>query len=256
MIDLRLGNWQDVLADVECDALICDPPYGARVHGKHRSGARPEMTGGRHVVSRSLGYTGWSREDVEEFVKQLSPRTRGWLCVFTSVDLAMAYVEAFESVGRCAFPPISCVQVGMNVRLSGDGPSNWTTLLVVSRPRSPSFQKWGTLPGAYVGNPFDPGQNTATATRRSSVVGSKPLWLMRAIVRDYSRPGDIVCDPCAGGATTLLAAAIEGRRAIGSEMDPKTYELAQKRIAKGYTPATLFDSALDRAEQTDLLTKD
>lgn len=68
------------------------------------------------------------------------------------------------------------------------------------------------------------------------VRGAKSLDTMRAIIRDYTRPGDLVCDPCAGSGTTLIAAAIEGRRAIGAEMDPKTYEIAQKRIAKGYTP--------------------
>jgi hypothetical protein len=41
---------------------------------------------------------------------------------------------------------------------------------------------------------------------------------------------------CFGGATTLIAAAMEGRRAVGSEMDLKTYALAQARIAKGHTP--------------------
>jgi site-specific DNA-methyltransferase (adenine-specific) len=74
------------------------------------------------------------------------------------------------------------------------------------------------------------------------VAGGKPLWLMRAIVRDYTRPGDLVCDPCAGGATTLLAAAMEGRRAVGAEMDPVTFEKASKRLAQGYTP-DLFTAA-------------
>jgi site-specific DNA-methyltransferase (adenine-specific) len=59
---------------------------------------------------------------------------------------------------------------------------------------------------------------------------------MRAIVRDYSRPGDLIVDPYAGGATTLLAAAMEGRRAIGAECDPKTFALAVKRLASGYQP--------------------
>lgn len=27
MIDLRLGKYQDVLQDVECDAVICDPRW-------------------------------------------------------------------------------------------------------------------------------------------------------------------------------------------------------------------------------------
>jgi len=63
---------------------------------------------------------------------------------------------------------------------------------------------------------------------------------MRAIVRDYSRPGELVCDPCAGGGTTLLAAVLEGREAIGTELDPKTFELAVARLRKGYTPSFGF----------------
>jgi len=156
------------------------------------------------------------------------------MAIFTDSELYPAFRDVLSDAGRYVFAPIACVQRGMNVRLAGDGPSNWTTWLVVSRPRS--LHHWGTLPGAYVGNPFDPGENSATASRRTGVVGSKPLWLMRAICRDYTRPGDLVCDPCAGGGTTLLAAAIEGRRAVGAELDPVTFEKAQKRLGRGYTP--------------------
>jgi site-specific DNA-methyltransferase (adenine-specific) len=72
------------------------------------------------------------------------------------------------------------------------------------------------------------------------VVGGKPLWAMRALVRDYSRPGDIVCDPTAGGGTTLLAAAIEGRRAVGAEMNEDNYRKAKRRLEAGYTPTLDF----------------
>ena len=88
---------------------------------------------------------------------------------------------------------------------------------------------WGSLPGAYV---------TSTAEKRA-IKGGKPIALMRALVRDYSRPGDLVCDPCAGGATTLIAAALEGRRAIGAELDPKTFALACARIERTALTAPL-----------------
>ena len=229
--DLRVGRWQDVLSDVTCDALISDPPYGARTHAGQRHGRMGEKCQGgeRWATTRGLGYDRLSELDVKDFVDSWAPRTRGWFAAFTSHDLIPAYFAALEGIGHYVFAPIACVQIGMSVRLAGDGPSNWTCWLVVARPRK--LRAWGTLPGAYVGNPFDPGQNTATASRRTGVVGSKPLWLMRAIARDYSRPGDIVCDPCAGGGTTLLAAMMEGRRAIGSEVDPKTHAMAAKRLA-------------------------
>jgi DNA modification methylase len=85
--------------------------------------------------------------------------------------------------------------------------------------------KWGSLPPWYESAP----------ERSVGVMGGKPLGLMRAIVRDYTRPGDLVVDPFCGGGTTALACAIEGRRCITSEMDPKTFELARKRLEKGYT---------------------
>jgi DNA modification methylase len=86
---------------------------------------------------------------------------------------------------------------------------------------------WGALRGAYL-----------STERGKPVVGGKPVGAMREIVRDYSRPGDVVCDPCFGGGTTLLAAKLEGRRAIGSEMDPASHEIAKSRLCKFPTSAT------------------
>ena len=75
---------------------------------------------------------------------------------------------------------------------------------------------------------------------------------MRAIVRDYSRPGDLIVDPCAGGSTTLLAAAIEGRRAIGAEIDEATYYKAVKRLEAGYTRDMFTAARQPKPVQVDL----
>lgn len=223
MIELRHGRWQDVLGDENCDLFLSDPPYGARTHGKHRTdGARDAFKHGR-----PLGYDALSDDDVREVVGHWARRTRGWFCAMTSHDLVSVYREALEAAGRYVFAPVACVQSGMNIRLAGDGPSNWTVYLVVSRPRT--MRAWGTLRGAYVGTPHDPG------ARYEYVPGGKPLWLMRAIVRDYSRPGDMVCDPFGGAGTTLLAARDEGRLAIGAEMDRERYELAQRNLRAGHS---------------------
>jgi DNA modification methylase len=56
---------------------------------------------------------------------------------------------------------------------------------------------------------------------------------------------------CVGGGTTLLAALIEGRRAVGAEMDPGRYEIARKRLSKGYTPS-LFAEATPNAKAEQL----
>jgi DNA modification methylase len=59
----------------------------------------------------------------------------------------------------------------------------------------------------------------------------KPLELMRWLVRLLCPPGGLVLDPTAGSGTTGAAAALEGRRFIGIELDPAYIEIAAARIA-------------------------
>lgn len=247
---MRSGRWQDVLADVEaCDAVITDPPYSERTHSGQLHGRKdPRYHPSACLTGRGLPYDKWAPVKAEVFATTIALRCSGWFVAFTSHDLVSAYTAGLEAAGRYVFAPLACVQIGMNVRLAGDGPSNWTTWLVVSRPRCLPYSKWGTLPGAYVG-----GQDQ-DRKRGVGIVGGKPLWLMRAIVRDYTRPGDLVVDPCAGGGTTLLAAVIEGRRAIGAEMDPDTYAKAVRRLQDGFTPDMYTERPAELAgEQEPLL---
>lgn len=223
-MNLHLGRWQDVLADVTCDAVITDPPYGGRTHMGHNDAAASTVAFTGEATRTNLAYHHWTPDDVREFVASWAPRCRGWLCAMTSHDLVPAYEAALGAFGRFTFAPLPIIQ--KRPRLVGDGPSSWTVYLVVSRPRGAPFSTWGCLPGAYFSH----------TEQNSAVAGAKPLSLMRSIVRDYSRPGDLVCDPCAGGGTTLLAALTEGRRAVGAELDPITHAAAQIRLDRGYTP--------------------
>lgn len=234
--DLRLGRWQDVLADIECDAVITDPPYSARTHGGQMA------IGGR----RDLSYASWAPLDVVDFMVWADAASSGWIAVLTDHVLGPEFEKCATLAGRYAFPPLPAVETGRSVRLTGDGPSSWASWLMVSRPRTRDFASWGTLPGRY----------EVPGGARDRHIGGKPLSMMRAIVADYSRPGDIVCDPCAGGATTLLAAVMEGRRAIGAECDPETFEKAVARLRQGYTPLLPGLAANNDTEvQCDLFTE-
>lgn len=226
MIDLRQGRWQDTCADVECDALIMDPPYSARVH---RAGALIE---GKDGAERSvdIGYEAFDEWKIAEVCRSWSDRVSGWICAHTSHDLLPAWESSLSACGRYVFPPVPCVMRGMSVRLQGDGPSSWTCWLIVARPREKRFMKWGTLPGAYSGPP--PSRASANGAK-SVVMGQKPQWLINALVRDYSRKGDLVCDPFAGSGTTGIACASLGRRFVGSELSKVTHAAAMKRLEGG-----------------------
>lgn len=206
--DLRLGRWQDVLADVECDALIADPPYSQRTHAGSDAGARASKRWKRSgqapdsaIPRRRIPYACWSEDDLRAFVSAWSPRVRGWF-VFIVDHIEARWAEsALTETGRYVFAPLPLVELGRTARLTGDGPSSWTSWIVCARPRR--LSRWGTLPGAYIGG---------GGQRAERHIGGKPIDLMRALVRDYSRPGDLICDPCAGYATTGVAALGMGRR--------------------------------------------
>jgi len=225
MITLKLGRWQDALADVgEVGAVITDPPYSARTH----EGQNDTFSDGGE--RRPISYSSWNAGAVHTFVEKWAPRNRGWFVCLSDSELCGAYREAYEANGFTGFAPVGILIPGMTVRMSGDGPSSWMLYANVARPKR--LSRWGTLPGGYTG---PPGERVH--------IGGKPLWLMRALVRDYSKPGDLIVDPCAGAATTLLAAAMENRRAVGAECNPDTYAVAKERIARGYNPTFDFGDA-------------
>jgi len=198
---------------------------------------------------RAIEYLAWTPDDVRSFVDFCAPRTRGWMVAMCDHTLLEHYWKAMARHDRYVFDfPIPWVASGSRVRMGGDGPACWTCMLAVSRPKTAEAMRWRSLPGAYLYTSRG-GESDGTAGGRDTYIGGKPLDLMRAIVRDYSRPGDTVCDPTAGWGTTLRAAQETGRLWLGSEMDPHAHAVATKRLAQPYTPP-LFDDA--RPAQTGI----
>lgn len=235
-VTLIHGRWQDALDAgmvPQVDAVITDPPYSERTHaGSDGAVARS----GDGAERRELGYVFLTNDDVRNLVHGLAPITTSWCAFLTDDILAPTYRGCAADEGRYDFAPVPILQ--HKPRLSGDGPGSGTVWLCTSRPRAARFMKWGSLPSRYMSRP----------AKFAGVQGSKPLQLMRALVRDYSRPGDLILDPCAGGGTTALAARLEGRRCITIERDEATCEIAKRRLstmpietAKGQT--ALFGDA-------------
>lgn len=223
------ASWQQlaeiVRAEGGCSAVIVDAPYAGAVHSGHDHGVRETRIRPQDAAEygasdrRTLDYTAWTDNEVCSFVSAWAPLTRGWLVSLTDDRLFQSWRAAMDDADRVTFQDLPILIRGMTVRLAGDGPSSWAIHCAVSRPRSREFATWGTLDGGYVG-----------PSERQAVVGGKPLWLMRALVRDYTRPGDLIVDPCCGAGTTLLAARLEGRRAIGGDILREHAELAAERL--------------------------
>lgn len=65
----------------------------------------------------------------------------------------------------------------------------------------------------------------------------KPLALLEYLIRTYTNPNDLILDNCMSSGTTLHAAILTDRRAIGIEKDRTYYDIAVARIEKAQTTA-------------------
>ncbi len=228
--ELRLGRFQDVLADVtSCDAVITDPPYlsACASAGSHPFGGDRDA----HAADEStMGYAPASAGLLDDVVSLAARVCLGWFVAFNDFDGAHYIRAAVRRSGAVSAEPIAWLKPksltpprgGLNL------PEKGTEFIIASR--FVSTQKRGHIPGSYASP-----HNTPPPCQTLHVTGGKPLDLMRAIVRDFTRPGDLIVEPFSGGGTTLLAAVMEGRRAIGAEMDAGRFEIAVKRLRKGYT---------------------
>lgn len=58
----------------------------------------------------------------------------------------------------------------------------------------------------------------------------KPMELFRWIIKKYSNPGDLICDPFMGSGTTPIACNQLGRRCVGIEINDDYCQIAKKRL--------------------------
>lgn len=219
-------------AGVVADALVVDAPYSERTHAGHRGGCDVDSDAYAHAATSierrraqrsDLDYPAWTAADVAAFGSTWSGLCRGWRVSITDHVLSSAWERWYEEEGLYAFAPVAWLGA-TRPRLVGDGPSASACWLMVARPRTVRMSRWGTLRADYV--------IRSRASDEGGIIGGKPRQLMLAVVGDYSAPGDLVVDPCAGGGTTLVAAIELGRLAVGCEPDAGRYEIARARCAK------------------------
>ena len=101
---------------------------------------------------------------------------------------------------------------------------NWdryeTGLIDVSNPHVEN----GRFPGTVIAVP--------KPKDRHGHMTTKPVPLLRHLIRIFSAPGALVFDPFAGSGSTGVAAVLEDRKFLGAEIDPAMAKRAAQRISK------------------------
>jgi site-specific DNA-methyltransferase (adenine-specific) len=229
VIDLRLGDCLGPeglasLADGSVDVTITDPPFDPRTHRAALEVARP---GRGRKVGAALPFAALDAAQLERVAAELARVTRRWIVVFSAERHVEAWAAALEAGGAKFVRLGYANRTNARPQMSGDRPAPAADPLVIAHGRYvPLRWNGGGRPARWDAPAarFDEGGQVHPT--------QKPTALLRALVADFSEPGELVCDPFAGGGTTAVVCKELGRRFLGWEIDPGYHAAALRRIER------------------------
>jgi len=204
------GDCREILPSIKADVVVTDPPYGIGF-SEYES----------HVDTR---------ESYQETLRGVwlaeAAISNGWCVVYQSATTARDWATWFQRAWRILAIPKTFTQVHPGAALL------WATDYALFWPvGTPTWPEKGSRPRDwYLAETSDMSQ------RVKGHPCPRPLNAVRYIVNGFSAPDTFVLDPFMGSGTTLVAAKLEGRRAIGIEIEEKYCEIAARRLAQGVLP--------------------
>ena len=218
---VTLYNGDCLLSDawLDADVMITDPPYGRSwrqggLKGARRPGGRP--------TQRSDARTGIANDESTKTRDAVLAAWGGERPVVMFGDLMLPPPAATKLVGVYQRPPDSGVRGaigGMRRDLDaiyllgkwGSGIGGRSSLLTTTH--------------SHVGSP---GGIVATSGGHPH---SKPLDVLTQLI-NLTPDESVIADPFAGGGSTLVAAELAGRKAIGVELEERWCEVAARRLSQ------------------------
>jgi len=234
-VDGRSGDWWRMLlgscldstfglatlGDKSIDVTITDPPYEAEAHTKQRrqKGAT-RVAGGnqefREVRNAALKFASITADERSAAAAQIARVTKHRALVFCQAEAIAAWRDAFNSAGMPYRRAIPWVKPDAMPSLHGKWPGQaWEAIVVAQHtgaPPPPCGGKAIYFKNGYYEFSRERGKQPHETT--------KPLELMRAIVEEFTDPGELVLDAFAGSGTTGVACRMHGRRFVGWELAP------------------------------------
>jgi adenine-specific DNA-methyltransferase len=207
-VALYHGDCREVLhgiASQSADMALTDPPYLVAYKGRW---------GSRRGAIAGDGEASWLAPVFVELWRVLAADA---LCfTFYGWPHADTFMTVWKLVGFRPISQIVCVKNVWGLGYFTRSQHECAYLLAKGKPHKPAKAISDVLPWRRV--------------RKAQHPNQKPLGTIARLIEAYTRPGERIVDPFAGSGTTLLAARMLGRRAIGIEIEERYCEIAANRL--------------------------
>lgn len=166
------------------------------------------------------------------------------MIVFCAFDQQFELIEEAKKHGlnryiNLVFVKNSSAQVlKANMRIVG----NCEYGLILYRDKLPKFNNQGKM----IFNAIDWEKDGISEKIHPT---QKPVKLIEKLIGIFTDEGDVVIDPCAGSASTLVAANNLGRVAYGFEIKKDFFKAASLRIERALSQESLFNCADTRHQK-------
>ena len=226
--DFRYGDGIEGIAamsDKSVDLLLTDPPYGiSNPYVCEKQVPRRLRKDGRDFIMPRGHFGDWDKGFPEpaEWTQYALPKVAGWAVVFCAQAQIGEYLDILKGHKFVAVGPMVWQKTNPVPFNHTKKPINaWEAIVVGKRPGT-------NFNGRVVHNVFT---YKSPSPQRRFHPTQKPLDLISEFVRLFSTEGDLVVDPFAGAATTVLGAAMQSRRVVAFENDGDVFDAAASRIA-------------------------
>lgn len=213
-VSLYHGDCREVLAWLHADCLVTDPPYGRG----WRQG-RIEGRGNGRIASDASAAHGGIANDVGTAARDEALSLWGSRPGIVFGDLMLPPPERTQQVLIYRKPSSAGVR-GATAGYRRDCEAIyllgqwWSGIGGESSVIDAGYANVATGPAAQTGHPH-----------------AKSLSVMETLLK-LTDLGSCIADPFAGSGSTLLAAKLSGRRAVGVELDERYCEIAARRLSQ------------------------
>ena len=200
------------------DVLVTDPPYTRT--GSSHSGRTTAVGRAQGALEADQFWLSWFTDIAAQIAAHVKPSGCGF--VFTDfrtihlVERAFVNTDSGWYVGQALVWDRRSLGLGSPFRASHE---------MIAFCRGPAFRWHGPRDVANV-LPF-----RWPYGRHPHHPAEKPLGLLRTLIELITEPGQVVLDLFAGSGSTLLAARLAGRRAIGCEAEHAYCQVASLRLS-------------------------